>query len=219
MDRFSKYIKDRRFLDWVADPEGENQLYWETYLANNPEEKETIFALKKILSSLKTKDTPGLDQEEKEELFSKILLTAENRRGSGKVKKLVPLLLKYAAAVLVLAFGLGYYLIGPFQDSNEFPIGDMPTVAIDSIKDTQLILNSGEQFLIDEDESTVKYTAAGNVVVNTNDTISNQSMSKAAQENLNQLIVPYGRRSKISLEDGTIVHLNAGSRFVFPQTF
>lgn len=218
MGQFSRYIKNRRFLDWVNNPNDENNRYWKAYIADHPDEEETICTLKSILLSLRPDDIERLDSMEKEELFSKILSALENREENTKVRRLIPRFYKYAA-VLVMALGLGYYFIEPFQGTDEFPIGNMPNAAIESISETQLILNSGEQFLISNNQSTVEYTASGNVVVNSNDTLNTDSKTAIKDEFLNQLIVPYGRRSKISLEDGTIVHLNAGSRFIFPKVF
>ena len=60
----------------------------------------------------------------------------------------------------------------------------------------------------------------GEVIVNQSDTINNNVANKKDEvESLNTLIIPYGRRSKITLSDGTIAHLNAGTQFVFPEKF
>ena len=39
------------------------------------------------------------------------------------------------------------------------------------------------------------------------------------RNSINRLVVPYGKRSKVMLPDGTQIWLNAGSTLIFPSTF
>lgn len=216
MSQYSKYLDDQGFIDWIFHPTAENSLYWESFLLENPEEEETICHLKNILQSLKTKDH-SLTDSEKKEILEKILINIEQPKKPTKLRRL-PLKFGRYAALLVIAFGLGSYFILEWDTKEDFSFENIRTTSIDSLTETQLILNSGEQLLISNNKSTVKYTRSGEVIVNDNDTLSTPKTAERATS-LNQLIVPFGKRSKISLSDGSVVHLNAGSRFVFPEKF
>lgn len=48
---------------------------------------------------------------------------------------------------------------------------------------------------------------------------SGQKRIRMEQDEVNELVVPYGKRSKVKLEDGTEIWLNSGSVFKFPTHF
>lgn len=215
MQQFSKYLEDERFAEWVYNPTVDNIIFWESYLINHPDEKETIDQLRKILLALKTDDA-NLAEKEKKEIFDFVIQNVR-REKHPKFRKLSLNFMRYAA-LFIFIFGLATYFITESSTQEEFSLEYMPSVAIDSITETRLILNSGKQLVVGMTQSTVEYTDSGEVIVNSNDTLNNSS-TRLEKESLNQLIVPYGKRSKIVLADGSIVHLNAGSRFVFPKKF
>ncbi len=219
MSQYSKYLDDQRFIDWIYHPTAKNNLYWESFLVEHPEEEETICHLKNILQSLKTKDH-DLTGIEKKEILEKILTHLERPQKPTKVRRLPLRFMRYAA-ILAITVGLGSYFVlewGSWGAKEEFSFDTLPTTSLDSLTETQLILNSGQQLGISNTKSTVKYTRLGEVIVNDNDTLATSKTAENATA-LNQLIVPFGKRSKVSLSDGSVVHLNAGSRFVFPEKF
>lgn len=48
---------------------------------------------------------------------------------------------------------------------------------------------------------------------------SGQKRIRMEQDEVNELVVPYGKRSKVKLEDGTEIWLNSGSVLKFPTHF
>ena len=82
----------------------------------------------------------------------------------------------------------------------------------------KLIRFNGENILLKENKSVLKYSSDGKLVVN-EDTIKAKVVTSAQKNALNQLIIPYGKSSEIFLSDGTKVFLNAGSRLVYPENF
>lgn len=215
MQQFSKYLEDERFADWVYNPTAENTIFWESYLNRHPEEKATINQLREILLALKTDDA-NPTEEDKTEIFDTVIRSVKKEK-QPRIRSISLKLMRYAA-LLIFIFGLVGYFVSESNLEEEFPLENMLSTSIDSITETQLILNSGKQLVVGETRSTVEYTDAGKVIVNNKDTL-NTSSSTVEKAVLNQLIVPYGKRSKIVLADGSIVHLNAGSRLVFPKKF
>jgi ferric-dicitrate binding protein FerR (iron transport regulator) len=82
-----------------------------------------------------------------------------------------------------------------------------------------LILGEGENLKIDEKITSINYSDSGEeVTIGATKTVSQQTL-KNNKLVYNTLIVPYGKRSKIQLSDGSIVWLNSGSRLVYPIVF
>jgi hypothetical protein len=119
--------------------------------------------------------------------------------------------LKYAAAV-ILFLGAGYlYQNGYFTQTSEIII---PSESI------TLQLENGDIKIINEDGISQVVDANGNVVGNQKGSqliYSNEVKKETLVYNV--LKVPYGKRFKIQLSDGTNVHLNAGTSIKYPVKF
>nr|WP_321358570.1 FecR domain-containing protein [uncultured Draconibacterium sp.] len=84
--------------------------------------------------------------------------------------------------------------------------------------ETRLILNGEEEIEIPSKNANINYSEEeGTVVVNSRKKIKQDL--KQHQITYNTLIVPYGKRSKITLADNSIVWLNSGSKFIYPVHF
>lgn len=219
MEPYSRYLEDEFFIDWICNPTLESNAFWESYIHDNPSEKEIIETLEKLLQSLKTQDAV-ISNQEKQELLERILNeTYSAKSKQPKIYSFIKAYYKYAA-ILIVAIVAGSFYLNKSQNSEELPFSNINMTALDSITNTQLTFATGEQLLIKEDKSTIRYNDLGGVVVNETDTVNNSVINKKEKlETLSTLIVPYGKRSKITLSDGTIAHLNAGTQFVFPEKF
>ena len=213
MKSYSKYIEDTSFLDWIYSPTEELDAVWEAYMHENPVEKIKILELKEILLTIKTKDVE-LSKKEKNDILEKLLNKVDHPvKTVGFIKKYY----RYAAVFLVLV-ALGVFFNNNFTKTNNPLFEDIKTTSLETLTETQLVFETGKPIVINKKESKIEYTQLGAVIVN--DTLSNHKTNKKeALETLNKLLVPYGKRSKITLSDGSTVHLNAGTEFVFPEKF
>ena len=75
-----------------------------------------------------------------------------------------------------------------------------------------------ETLEIENDEDEVMYAANGASVRVGGKAIAQLQNNKNGQV-FNTIIVPYGRRSKLTLSDGSQVWLNSGSRLIYPAAF
>jgi ferric-dicitrate binding protein FerR (iron transport regulator) len=77
-----------------------------------------------------------------------------------------------------------------------------------------LILPEGQSVAINNGESTLDYSNPGEIVINKDSIINNIEPTK-----ISQLVIPHGSSSKVVLNDGSVVWLNAGSSLVYPSVF
>lgn len=86
-------------------------------------------------------------------------------------------------------------------------------------KEVELILNGDKNITIQESDTLISYSNAGkNVAIGASKEII-QNTTNQNEIAFNTLLVPYGKRKEIILNDGTKVWLNSGSKLIFPAYF
>ena len=218
-ERFAKYLDDHKFVDWIAYPNQENNRYWEDYIKEHPEEKKHIELLRECLLSLRTKDEK-LSDKEKQEILDLVLKRIEVKKANGSIHFLR--FLRYAA-VLIPLLGFGIFMLMKLNDPkvDNGDIESLLQVSVDSVSSTKLVLSDKSEISIEEKKSEINFGKSDGLIINNKDTlaISKTPKTKSGEIVMNQLIVPYGKRSRLTLSDGTLVHINSGSRLIFPSEF
>jgi len=211
-----KYIENPLFTEWVFRPDNESIRYWEKYLLEHPEEEAQILELKARLIELKYSNeslTPTEKIEIAEHVVDRIELDDEHQ----KRRSIVMSLLKYAAVAIVFTLigGLVVYLKSDNESVYKQMAEQIVRIPAEG-KGPVLITASGDNLNLKKTNSSVDYTKTGKVVLN-NDSVLQTVVDDSKA--MNQLIIPYGNQSKLTLADNTVVWLNAGSRLVYPTAF
>jgi hypothetical protein len=136
-------------------------------------------------------------------------LEATKKKSYLKISSVI----KIAASVaLILSIAsLSYYFIT--DNKNDAVLNH----EIENYTETKLIIDNGEELNIKSEQSEIIYSNQGQDIRINNKVIKNNNIK--GKSNLNQLIVPFGKQSKILLADGTTVWLNAGSQLSYPAKF
>jgi hypothetical protein len=135
---------------------------------------------------------------------------AEEIHGRSRIK-----LYRYAAAFLML-IGLctGLYL-GLYRNGTP-DIKRYAAATTAEFEKPRLILSDGNSYYISEEESEIRYSENG-ISISINDSITINQNARA--DDYNEIVIPYGKSSSLTLSDGSRVWVNAGSRLVFPPVF
>jgi hypothetical protein len=129
-------------------------------------------------------------------------------------KQTLKKLFKYAA-ILTVFFGLGYYY-------NSFQIQNKTEFIIPHDDDIVLTTSDGKNIILKEEHDVVQVESKVTLKKNSGQLIYNK-ISKINYQNEKPIVhtikVPHGKKFKILLSDGTLVHLNSGSKLKYPVSF
>jgi ferric-dicitrate binding protein FerR (iron transport regulator) len=119
------------------------------------------------------------------------------------------------AAAVILLLGFSYFI---YQNNSKLSISQIAQLTKSSVNmratQVELHLSSDSVIAIASKTPQIDYTS-GNVTVDKSISVK----ESVSSNNFNQLVVPYGHRSQLTLSDGTKIWVNSGSRVVYPQKF
>jgi hypothetical protein len=215
LEKFLKYFENKNFVRWVLRPDEQLEKYWNDYLEKNPQEREEVAWARYVISQLQSKKETGAAETEAVTLLSAIIQQIEREEKKNNIRRIAFSLARYAAVGILFFFlGIAYYY---FQKPDSFSGLAEQMYSVQDENNVQLILGDGKNVSIKQKESTVEYRADGKIVINSQDTLAAEPTTQ--KQALNQLVIPFGKNSSITLPDGTIAYLNAGSRLVYPNFF
>ena len=80
------FVMDEYFRRWVKQPDRENNLFWQSWLRDNPHKRKLIEEAKQIVEQIQFEDT--LSTEEKEQLWSKVESYIAQEAGETPVRSM-----------------------------------------------------------------------------------------------------------------------------------
>lgn len=155
---------------------------------------------------------------EKHNLRERILSSAEIVKRQKRKRKFKYFLGYAAAACLLLAIGLYQFMQGSAEPSIEDFVRTTSEPRSENLDQVVIVLGE-ERVNINNDESNIQYSSSGSHVKIGDGQLIKQKTEKKNKVVFNTLIVPYGKRSQLTLSDGSKVWINSGSRLVYPATF
>ncbi len=122
-------------------------------------------------------------------------------------------LLKYAS-IIVLFAGMTYYFVQQSTPSIESSGLNIKNEEI------TLEMGNGTKLIIPDSAQQNIHNKKGNIVIlQQGNKLNYQNGSKGGTLAYNKLTIPYGKTFQVQLSDGTLIHLNAGTTFRYPEKF
>lgn len=120
-----------------------------------------------------------------------------------------------AAVVLLLAVGCYFWMMG--HDKSSLPLALLEEKSVGVLPDDEIVLVENGSWIQLKNEATITYDNAGKP--NIKESQIKKKVWAAKTDNLNQIVVPKGRRANIILSDGTQIYVNADTRVIYPTVF
>ncbi len=209
---FKQLLEEKSFVSWVLHED--NNKEWKKFIRTNPKIKHQIKKAREIINLL---------QEEYETLDEKSVIEVWNninylQQKQSKVRKTnFPKTIGWAATFL-LVFVSSFFAFYYFNSEKNYQFASS---GISQHSDARLTLSTGEKIALKKHNSIISLNdTTGQITVN--DTIINLQQiqeTNVKKVQMNEVIVPYGKKSELLLADGTKVWLNAGSKLAFPSRF
>lgn len=200
-----EFVLDDDFMRWVLQADERSNRFWKVFLLHHPEKKEELEEAVYIIRSLRAVEPLVPSQE----------LKYKHYRKQSPTRKIGLQLLKIAAmfVFIVTLGGLLYY----YQHQQS----DFPIELSDGrySENGRIILPDGTISEFESKETLIQQTASGNLTINNDTILLKEKEIKTEESAMAQIIIPYGKRSEITLVDGTKIWLNAGSTLSYPVHF
>lgn len=213
MNKIDQYINDPYFVTWIYNSNPQIDNYWEDFLQKHPELTLELLEIKDKFSKIKFK-TEFLSDDEKLRLAARIYKSLEREQKRKIFRNKIRLTMRYAAIAIFFfaAGGLIVHLYNREEQAIEKYAKKVESSL--SLNEPVLILPEGRNVVINSESSLLDYRKAGEIILDKDSIIQNNSTF-----NINQLVMPHGKFSKILLSDSSIVWLNAGSSIIYPSSF
>ncbi len=206
------FLHDDNFIMWRLFRTIELDEYWEVFMANNPDLENSILESIAQFEAVKINKDRLLLEKDKKNIYRTVLQKIYRHERRLLARRVISVVAFFAIAALSILYfshinetGQEYNLI-----SNEIIIGE-------ALPEEEIYLVSGDEKIIIDHNSRIALGGDGKVMVRDSNEFINELIF--ATNEINKLVVPYGKRTSITLTDGTEVWLNSGTQLDFTTDF
>jgi hypothetical protein len=209
---FEDFLQDEFFISSMKNPDEESIGFWKALLNGNKINRKAFYSAKSFIESIESNYSESVKDAELSALWADINIS-NKASGRSNFRKLLYIGGSVAAGIVFIIVALPF-----FYGNNHSPENDIMLYAQEnriqeeSNTDIQIVLSDTKTLHLSDTESDIIYDS-------TEIKISTEGISKKESAAYNQLLVPKGKRSKLTLADGTIMYVNSGTRVIYPIEF
>lgn len=204
------FLRDENFIRWRLFQTEESDKYWNDFLIKNSHLEKALQEAIIQFNSIKI-NLNQLPEEDKKEIYRTVQLNISRYKRRRLLRRIGS-----AAAVLVIGV-LSVLLINRKEDVGQHIIMEKEIIVGETLPEEEIYLISGSEKINIAPKSHIDLTGNGKVLV-TDSTDSKKELLLTTTK-FNKLVVPYGKRTNLTLSDGTKVWLNSGTQLEFPSEF
>lgn len=209
---FIRFLKDEKFIEWRLFPTDELNRYWKEFLQQFPDERGNIELAGEHFLHIKLSSFK-LPKNKKQEAMKHLEQSLLSYNRKYKFRCLV-----YAAvcAVVLTSTILFYFQKKANQAGNEL-ITAANYIVGNELESEDILFVTGNRSISFKNNVDIQIVNKNTAQIKEKNEETEEMPIE--QHAMNKLIVPYGKRSKVKLSDGTQVWLNSGSTLEFPSAF
>lgn len=207
------FLLDEKFIRWRLFDTEESNEYWRDFLARNPHLRADVQNAISRFDAIKI-NQHTLPDAEKMEVYQNVLVKID-RYKRNKRRELSRQIGSVAAVFLIGLLMVLHVTRDGKTDAVEVSATD--AIVGETLPDEEIYLLSGDEKISIAHKAHIGLTGEGKVLVT--DSSDTRKELRLATAEINRLVVPYGKRTNVTLSDGTEVWLNSGTRLDFPTEF
>lgn len=205
-------LDDDFFVQSMKDTSQSNIHFWQNLIDNQQLDVDVYKEARNIIVAANYSSPPLVNESEEDQLWQVIESSMEERlvkKRRAKVKRYYLLTAAASVAAIVLVVYLLAFNNGLEVDNSYYTemLGK-----VEKEEGTAKLILPDHQIILSDDANTIENTKTGDVL------ISDEKYSNDSQGH-NHLITPYGKQTKLILEDGTTLWVNANTHVIYPTSF
>lgn len=219
---FVDLLENEAFISFVHYPTKESRNYWYALIKNGTISRNDYELAQYYIKQLSESDE-HLEDEELKDMWINIRIKNKNHLRKKQQKQyLLSSSLAITASLLIVGFILFRNLTATdrpdtvVENRTNIENVSRPDVTSDDI---QVILSDNNRITVKDNNTEIKYNDKGEAEVNSQKIEESIKQTTANQIAYNQVIIPKGKFSSLTLSDGSKLWLNAASRVVYPPVF
>lgn len=204
------FLQDEDFIRWRLFQTKESGDYWLTFRIEHPHLEEALLEAIRQFSSVEI-NKHHLSETEKQRIYRSLLQNVSHHKQRRLMARI-----SSAVAVLMIAL-LSVLYVTQKDDRRELQQWENDVIVGKALPEEEIYLIAAGKRINLARNVHIGLTDDGKAVI----TDSTASMKELMldKNKLNKLVVPYGKRSNLTLSDGTEVWLNSGTQLDFPSKF
>jgi len=209
-------LQDDFFIASMTNPTKESENYWSKALEDGELSIDSYLFARYFVESMRVRSETLCDDEKED-----MLMNIEKRANTYRRKRrlMFRLYFSVASSVVVLIVA-GWLSLNLRRNVDEVSLTKIEDVKLPdhSAENIQLVLSGDESVSLEGEEAEITYKD-GEIEINNEKKDIQKPARKDVEIAYNQLIVPHGKRSSLTLSDGTRIWVNTATRVIYPVVF
>ncbi len=208
------FLNDDMFIVWRLFRTDETERYWEEFVREHPQAEPLLREACRRFEAVRLNEKRRLRPEARDAMYRQLL----TRLPDHKPVRTRPTAWWIAAASVIFAVVSTIGIITWSARDGQQPTALSDKIVGHTLPSEQVRLIAGDQTIELQSSSEITLSEKGKASILDGTSIDTKAL-QLADDKPNRLLVPYGKRSFITLADGSRIWLNSGTELTFPAEF